>query len=191
VDGTDFVLAPECDPEQPAFWAARVDAALGVLPLSAFAIGCAGATRLISCGGEGPCYRVLSCGWIRGGAWVESVRGFAPLRGPDRVESRWQTRLGTGLLPQRLRNWRRAHESVLAAPACEGPPGFHGPYFYHSMFSEGQVLVVRWAWPVPEVHRRQWELVGDYCWLRQAGWLRSWFPGPLRPTGANAAPVRR
>jgi hypothetical protein len=189
VDETDFVLAPDYDPEHPAFWAARVGAALGVMPLSAFAVGCDGATRLISCG-EGPYYRVLSCGWVRGGVWVESVRGFAPLNCPSRVESRWQTRLCTGLLPQRLRNWWRAHESVLAAPSCKGPPCLDGPYFYHSMFAEGQVVTVRWAWPVPEVHRRQWELVGDYCWVRQVGWFRSWFPGPIRPTGASVAPDR-
>jgi hypothetical protein len=174
MDETDFELAPECDIEQPAFWANRIEVALGATPLAEFAAGCFGATRFIQCGEDAPDW-VLSCAWHAGGAWVEYVAGFAGWNGTGKVVGRWQTRLATGLLPWRLRNWRRVSEAV-AAPSCQGKPMIGGPYYYHGLYTEGQSVVVRWAWPLPELHRRQWELVGDYGWVRLAGWWRSWFP---------------
>jgi hypothetical protein len=51
-----------------------------------------------------------------------------------------------------------------------------GPFFYHALFTEGRTVIVRWAWPVPELNPGQWAMVHNYGRVRLIGWFRSWFP---------------
>lgn len=184
---TDFDLAPECDPDEHAFWLARVEAAYGVAPLAGFAAGGLGATRFVWCGEDSPDF-VLSCGWRSRGVWVELVEGFAFGWEGD-VRRRRLAYLPTGLLPRMLRNWARVRRAFAAAPSFAGELQIGGA-FYHALFCDGGGEVVGWAGEGAGEARPRRELIAAYQRVWWAARVRGWFPGGVtsRPASDGGTP---
>lgn len=172
---TDFELAAECDPMQPAFWARCIELELGLLPLSDVrsAEPSQGVSRFIDCGEDSPDW-VLTCAWYRGGVLVECVSAMAGL-GSNAIEEQWRCWLPIGLLPRPLRNWGRVRPFAAGAGSCAGERMIGGTLCYHCLNDAGTKVVVEWASPDPREHRNQLELIRAYRRLGVVGWLCSWF----------------